>query len=119
MTTLAKNRFWQYIGTNGSMGLITANKYHAHAEIMDEKVYTIVYLVTEPAMVHAQDYAKLPAAEEPYMPFITKTYDNLVQFRQDWIEAGDCVCTQPGQDDGQTTCWPHHDCSRGDCSHGE
>lgn len=30
-----------------------------------------------------------------------------------------CRCLTPGQDDGGTTCWQHHDCSDGSCTHGE
>ncbi len=30
-----------------------------------------------------------------------------------------CRCLTPGQDDGQTTCWKHHDCRDGSCTHGE
>ena len=30
-----------------------------------------------------------------------------------------CRCLNVGQDDGQTTCWLHHDCSDGSCTHGE
>lgn len=30
-----------------------------------------------------------------------------------------CRCMNPGEDDGQITCWTHHDCQRGDCTHGE
>lgn len=29
----------------------------------------------------------------------------------------ECRCTTPGQDDGKQTCWRHHDCTRGDCTH--
>lgn len=29
----------------------------------------------------------------------------------------ECRCATPGQDDGQTTCWLHHDCSDGSCTH--
>lgn len=30
-----------------------------------------------------------------------------------------CRCTNVGQDDGQTTCWLHHDCLDGSCTHHE
>lgn len=29
----------------------------------------------------------------------------------------DCTCLNPGQDNGATTCWQHHDCSDGSCTH--
>lgn len=28
-----------------------------------------------------------------------------------------CRCLNPPLDDGQTTCWLHHDCSDGSCTH--
>lgn len=28
-----------------------------------------------------------------------------------------CRCLTIGDDNGATTCWPHHDCFRGDCTH--
>lgn len=28
-----------------------------------------------------------------------------------------CVCKTYGQEDGDTTCWVHHDCSDGTCTH--
>lgn len=28
-----------------------------------------------------------------------------------------CYCNTPGMDDGQQTCFPHHDCNDGDCTH--
>lgn len=28
-----------------------------------------------------------------------------------------CTCLTVGEDDGATTCWQHHDCFRGDCTH--
>lgn len=31
----------------------------------------------------------------------------------------ECRCLHPKQDDGDTTCWKHHDCSDGSCTHGE
>lgn len=29
----------------------------------------------------------------------------------------ECVCMVVGQDDGATTCWQHHNCYNGDCTH--
>lgn len=29
----------------------------------------------------------------------------------------ECVCRTPGEDDGDHTCWVHHDCSDGTCTH--
>lgn len=31
----------------------------------------------------------------------------------------ECVCKHPGLDDGESTCWVHHDCSDGTCTHAE
>lgn len=31
----------------------------------------------------------------------------------------DCTCLNVGHEDGATTCWQHHDCSDGSCTHGE
>ncbi len=28
-----------------------------------------------------------------------------------------CLCRTVGRDDGDTTCWKHHDCSWGECTH--
>jgi hypothetical protein len=30
-----------------------------------------------------------------------------------------CQCRIPGQDDGDTTCWLHHDCMLQECTHAE
>ena len=36
------------------------------------------------------------------------------------VEVNDeCNCKTRGEDDGKTTCWEHHDCYYGDCTHGE
>lgn len=29
----------------------------------------------------------------------------------------ECRCDSPGQDDGNQTCWLHHDCRDGSCTH--
>lgn len=34
-------------------------------------------------------------------------------------QQDECVCRNPGEDDGDTTCWVHHDCSDGSCTHQE
>lgn len=31
----------------------------------------------------------------------------------------DCTCINPGEDDGFFTCWRHHNCAWGDCTHNE
>lgn len=31
----------------------------------------------------------------------------------------DCRCLTVGKEDGGTTCWQHHDCGDGSCTHGE
>lgn len=28
-----------------------------------------------------------------------------------------CKCLTRGEDDGQETCWKHHDCTQGYCTH--
>lgn len=30
-----------------------------------------------------------------------------------------CNCKHAGKDDGKTTCWVHHNCYNGECTHGE
>mgnify|MGYP001648215961 FL=1 len=30
-----------------------------------------------------------------------------------------CLCATPGEDDGEFTCFIHHDCSEGTCTHWE
>lgn len=34
-------------------------------------------------------------------------------------ETCKCRCITPGLEDGQITCWPHHDCNDGGCTHQE
>lgn len=29
----------------------------------------------------------------------------------------ECICVHPGEDDGLYTCWLHHDCTDGTCTH--
>lgn len=29
----------------------------------------------------------------------------------------ECLCETPGEDDGRTTCFLHHNCNRGECTH--
>ena len=31
----------------------------------------------------------------------------------------ECTCKTRGMDDGNTTCWEHHDCTDGSCTHRE
>lgn len=38
-------------------------------------------------------------------------------FHANQLKAEDCTCLNVGEDDGATTCWPHHDCSLGYCTH--
>lgn len=33
------------------------------------------------------------------------------------VDTHKCICKTPGEDDGDFTCWVHHDCSRGECTH--
>lgn len=42
--------------------------------------------------------------------------------RETWYEVADlipCRCENVGHDDGKTTCWSHHNCQWGDCTHAE
>lgn len=35
-----------------------------------------------------------------------------------WItDFRECRCLTIGMDDGETTCWKHHRCELGDCTH--
>lgn len=45
---------------------------------------------------------------------IAKAFKRL---QSDIITGEVCRCENKGQDDGQQTCWEHHDCNRGDCTH--
>lgn len=35
------------------------------------------------------------------------------------VSVKTCECRTPGQDDGDMTCWMHHDCSTQECTHQE
>lgn len=47
----------------------------------------------------------------------------LKEFKKliDDIDTGElkrpCQCQTVGEDDGETTCWRHHDCNNGNCTH--
>lgn len=48
--------------------------------------------------------------------------ENLTVFaslHQSYAECQNCKCRciHPGDDDGQMTCWTHHDCNDGSCTH--
>ena len=107
-------------GTNGSMGLVTGNKYAIHLEEVDgEKLVAKIFLTSHPVTFGVQDYSGTQPPKVPCIPFIQCPYDSSEAFKANWRVAGECRCTNPGQDDGSTTCWEHHDCSRGECTHGE
>lgn len=109
---------YKFIGTNGSMGLVTGNRYEVHLENEEEKVYANVFLVSSPIKIGAQEYAGgIPTV--PFMPYIFVPYDSMAKFEENWSKVGECRCTNPGKDDGQTTCWEHHDCNDGSCTHQE
>lgn len=38
---------------------------------------------------------------------------------KDSSNVNKCWCKNEGQDDGERTCWVHHDCSDGSCTHQE
>jgi hypothetical protein len=107
---------YKFIGTNGSMGLLTGNRYEVHVEPEDEKIYANVFLSSTSIKVGRQDYAG-KAPDIPFMPYIFIPYDDKAHFDKNWVELDDCRCTNRGKDDGQTTCWLHHDCSDGSCTH--
>lgn len=109
---------YRFKGTNGSMGLTTGNKYQISLEEEDGKIFANVFLTTEMVMVGRQKYAggKLPTS---FMPYVFVPYDSMAKFEENWSKAGECRCTNPGKDDGQTTCWEHHDCNDGSCTHQE
>lgn len=33
------------------------------------------------------------------------------------MSIDECRCKNVGEDDGDTTCWVHHDCNDGTCTH--
>lgn len=35
----------------------------------------------------------------------------------DKVTNRECTCLNVGEDDGATTCWMHHDCYKGECTH--
>lgn len=107
-------------GTNGSMGLVTGNKYAIHLEDLDgEKLVAKIFLTNNYVLVGVREKSGTWPPTKPSMPFVQCPYDSPELFKQNWRVAGECNCTTPGQDDGSTTCWEHHDCSDGSCTHGE
>lgn len=46
-------------------------------------------------------------------------FSNRSWFNVEQLRPVDCRCTIVGEDDGGTTCWIHHDCSDGSCTHAE
>lgn len=111
--------YYRFRGTNGSMGLVTNNRYQITIETdPDGKVHATIFLTANSVNVGVQAYAG-PSYDIPFMPYVYCPYSSLETFKENWEEAGRCTCTHPGQDDGSTTCWEHHDCTTGDCTHGE
>lgn len=111
--------YYRFRGTNGSMGLVTNNKYQVTIEtITGGRIQATIFLTANSVNVGVQLYAG-PAPTIPFMPYVLCPYDSIETFRQNWEEVNRCTCTHPGEDDGSTTCWEHHDCTRGDCTHGE
>lgn len=108
----------RYLGTNGSMGLVTGNRYQVHVEQQDAQIIASVFLTNEPVKISGQDYADA-VPQQRFMPYLFIPYDDVEHFKANWQDVGECRCTNPGKDDGQTTCWEHHDCSDGSCTHGE
>ena len=41
----------------------------------------------------------------------------VIDIERDAATIRVCTCLNIGEDDGQTTCWLHHDCSDGSCTH--
>lgn len=110
--------YYRYRGTNGLNGLITNNKYQMHYEQHEDGIDADVFLSENSIIVGVQSYAG-EAPTIPFMPYVYVSYADMDEFNRNWEEAGECRCTHPGQDDGSTTCWVHHDCSDGSCTHGE
>lgn len=111
--------YYRFKGTNGSMGLVTGNKYQVSIETGEAgKIHASIFLTANSVMVEAQSYANINP-RIPYMPYVYCPYDSLEKFFENWTEVGRCTCTNPGEDDGATTCWEHHNCQNGDCTHGE
>jgi hypothetical protein len=110
--------YYRYKGTNGLNGLVTGNRYQIHYEQGEGEVLADVFLTENSIVVGVQSYASEPI-DIPFMPYVSCRYYDMAEFKSNWEEAGECRCTHPGLDDGSTTCWAHHDCSSGDCTHGE
>jgi hypothetical protein len=51
---------------------------------------------------------------EPYEKPFGKWYRELIR---DIDSGAVCRCNNSGYDDGTMTCWVHHDCRNGDCTH--
>ena len=41
----------------------------------------------------------------------------LLTIEQQQRNDDGCTCRTVGKDDGMSTCWNHHDCSEGNCTH--
>jgi len=106
-------------GTNGSMGLVTGNKYGIILTDIDgEKVMARILLTSEPVYLNPHELLPSPVPVA-YIPSINCPYDSPEAFKNNWRVADECRCTNPGEDDGSTTCWVHHNCMTGDCTHNE
>lgn len=45
------------------------------------------------------------------------TWEKQCKTHKNQYRPKDCSCLTVGQDDGGTTCWQHHNCYNGDCTH--
>lgn len=115
------DNFYRYTGTNGQHGLFTGNRYGISAEqhALDDEIEVRVYLANNPVHVGVQKYALKKPIAHAFVPYTDILYKDKPAFEADWQKVDDCRCTNPGEDDGGNTCWPHHDCTKGECTHGE
>lgn len=113
---------YRFKGTNGSLGLITGNRYGVSTErdtVLADQINARIYLTNNPVKVGIQKYAHRRGIAVPFVPYVVCIYDNQAMFDANWQQVEKCRCTNPGEDDGSNTCWTHHDCTKGDCTHGE
>ncbi len=44
-------------------------------------------------------------------------WEKQCEAHKNQIKPEGCTCRTVGKEDGATTCWQHHDCSDGSCTH--
>jgi hypothetical protein len=73
------------------------------------------------AVVWVKDRRKFVAMDDYMLNLIRDVPADMVMSGQrSQLEViNRCTCSNWGEDDGQTTCWLHHNCQNGDCTHME